>query len=127
MEFFLMYGYTIPIEAPRVPIGRILQDFWFVFHPLLALRFNSFVKHTCHSLILHPVHFFLSVFYLFRCLFCFTEGFRTSQWFLVDFVIFSQFCYCFDTTCQLLNPVIKRQFLKKQTNAVDYTSLLWGT
>ena len=61
-----MYGYTIPIEAPHVPIGQILQIFWAQFHQRLVLRCVSFFKHICHSRMLHPVPFFLSAFHFNR-------------------------------------------------------------
>ena len=59
---FHMYGYTIPIEAPHVPLGSILQIFWFQFHQGLVLLCVSFFKHICHSRMLHPcLSFFLPI------------------------------------------------------------------
>ena len=67
-DLFHMCGYTIPMEAPHVPIWCILQIFWFEFHQFLAQRCVSFFKHTCHSRLQRPVPFFHSAFRLFRWL-----------------------------------------------------------
>ena len=113
-----MYGYTIPKEALEVPIELILQIFNSEIHQLSALLCVFFsntldIRECCTTSFSFFLEFICSVDSFSD------EEFRNLQLFLVDFVILTQFCNCFHTNCQVLNPVIKRHFVKSQPNTVD--------